>query len=134
MTHVWPVFGEAPAPSFVSSYWRPEGVVFICDSFFAAVALFSSAGAENVRRANAAQVNRADGIFFIECDSFRMDCRPRTRASLARFFGELRSRDASEPPAPRAQSRAPTRPVSFRSTRRGSRRGRAPRHPPRAAR
>src|ERR1017187_5179163 len=45
MTHVWPVFGEAPVPSTVSSYWRPEGVVFIFDSFLSAAAAAGTAGA-----------------------------------------------------------------------------------------
>src|SRR5450759_2162266 len=112
MTHVWPTFGEAPVPSFVSSYWRPEGLVFIFDSFLSAAAgtgFFSSAGAENVRSAKAAPVSRADRIFFIESDSFRMDCGPRAHAkSNPALRRAPLVRDASEPPAPRAQSRAPT--------------------------
>src|ERR1017187_7873843 len=63
ITHVWPVFGEAPVPSTVSSYWRPEGVVFIFDSFLSAAAagaagaVFSSARAGSAR--NTAQEQAA---------------------------------------------------------------------------
>src|ERR1039457_3091526 len=54
MTHVWPVFGEAPVPSTVSSYWRPEGVVFIFDSFLsAATAGFAVAGFSSARAGSA---------------------------------------------------------------------------------
>src|SRR5664279_1616504 len=54
MTHVWPVFGEAPVPSTVSSYWRPEGVVFIFDSFLsAATAGFAGAGFSSARAGSA---------------------------------------------------------------------------------
>src|ERR1039457_520331 len=54
MTHVWPVFGEAPVPSTVSSYWRPEGVVFIFDSFLsAATAGFAGAGVSSARAGSA---------------------------------------------------------------------------------
>src|ERR1039457_6431865 len=54
MTHVWPVFGEAPVPSTVSSYWRPEGVVFIFDSFLsAATGGFAGAGFSSARAGSA---------------------------------------------------------------------------------
>src|ERR1017187_7593902 len=59
MTHVWPVFGEAPVPSFVSSYWRPEGVVFICDSFFpAATAGVAGAGFSSARAGSAREATK----------------------------------------------------------------------------
>src|SRR5262244_722495 len=67
MTQVCPVFGAAPVPTFVSSYWRPLGVFVILDSF--SVLSCESAGPAASRIAAAAHRYGA-AVFFIRVVPF----------------------------------------------------------------